>query len=81
MDGSAEYVFLYSPQHLQLSTSGGTGAEPVYVEGRISCGRSPENDNDLTTKRYVDGLIGDISSSLDELHEYAQALVNGGVAE
>lgn len=31
-------------------------------------------------KAYVDGLVGDISTALDELHTYAQNLVNGGIA-
>ena len=31
-------------------------------------------------KSYVDGLVGDISTALDELHAYAQNLVNGGSA-
>lgn len=32
------------------------------------------------TKSYVDEKIGDIETVLDELHNYAQALINGGVA-
>ena len=32
------------------------------------------------TKAYVDGITGDIESVLDELHNYAQALINGGGA-
>ena len=32
-------------------------------------------------KSYVDGLVGDISTALDELHAYAQNLVNGGSAK
>lgn len=31
-------------------------------------------------KAYVDGLVGDISTALDELHAYAQSLVSGGIA-
>lgn len=31
-------------------------------------------------KAYVDGLVGDISTALDELHAYAQSLVSGGNA-
>jgi hypothetical protein len=38
----------------------------------------PKSDVD---KEYVDGLVGDISNALDELHAYAQNLVNGGSAE
>jgi hypothetical protein len=29
-------------------------------------------------KAYVDGITGDISTALDELHAYAQALKDGG---
>jgi hypothetical protein len=32
------------------------------------------------TKSYVDEKIGDIEAALDELHNYAQALINGGGA-
>jgi hypothetical protein len=32
-------------------------------------------------KAYVDSLVGDIGSALDELHTYAQNLANGGSAE
>lgn len=28
----------------------------------------------------IDGIVGDISSALDELHDYAQGLINGGEA-
>lgn len=31
-------------------------------------------------KSYVDSLVGDISTALDELHAYAQSLVRGGIA-
>jgi hypothetical protein len=32
-------------------------------------------------KEYVDGLVGDIDTALDELHNYAQNLINGGASE
>lgn len=35
----------------------------------------------LATEQYVQTVVGDISAALDELHTYAQALVNGGDAE
>lgn len=35
----------------------------------------------LATEEYVDGLVGDINTALDELHAYAQSLVGGGVEE
>ena len=37
-------------------------------------------DADFGTVYSVDTAIGDISTALDELHEYAQALI-GGVTE
>lgn len=32
-------------------------------------------------ERTIDGIIGDISTALDELHTYAQSLINGGVSQ
>lgn len=32
-------------------------------------------------KNYVDSLVGDIDTALDELHAYAQGLISGGVTE
>ena len=29
-------------------------------------------------KKYVNDIVGDIETALDELHNYAQALINGG---
>lgn len=56
--------------------------------GEIDCENSrliniadPINANDAANKQYVDGLIGDISAVFDELHTYAQSLINGGAAE
>ena len=37
----------------------------------------PNMDN-YYTKDEVDSLVGDIETALDELHNYAQALINGG---
>ena len=42
---------------------------------RISCN---VDFSGYAEKTYVDGLIGDISDALDELHTYAQSLINGG---
>ena len=42
---------------------------------------SPTDNNHAATKEYVDNSIGDISTALDELHAYAQALVTGGATE
>lgn len=38
----------------------------------------PTKDTDAANKGYVDKLVGDVESALDELHTYAQALAGGG---
>jgi hypothetical protein len=40
----------------------------------------PVEADEAANKQYVDSLIGDINSVLDELHSYAQAKINGGEA-
>ncbi len=40
-------------------------------------GQDDENAKTLATIEYVDDLVGDISTALDELHTYAQNIVNG----
>lgn len=45
--------------------------------GRIVEVGSPVNAKDAATKGYVDGLVGDIETALDELHNYAQAIIGG----
>lgn len=53
----------------------------VELSGDISLGELgidiPNMDN-YYTKDEVDSLVGDIETALDELHNYAQALINGG---
>lgn len=48
------------------------------------CGAVIDDENISTDKTWsskkIDGLVGDISSALDELHNYAQGLINGGGA-
>lgn len=39
---------------------------------------TPTTDLECVNKKYVDNLVGDIDTALDELHNYAQALINGG---
>ena len=41
---------------------------------------NPVFEKDAVNKSYLDGVIGDIERVLDELHNYAQALINGGKA-
>ena len=59
--------------------------EAAYNYGQIPCRQSngnlftnePVKDLDCANKKYVDDKIGDIDSALDELHNYAQALIGG----
>ena len=66
------------------------GASGVY----LGSGDMPEDCNvqidpdgkviDMTkyaTIEYVDSVVGNVSSFLEELHSYAQALITGGAAE
>ena len=39
---------------------------------------TPIVDNDATTKKYVDDLVGSVETILTELHSYAQTLKSGG---
>ena len=46
----------------------------------IDAEMSNESENPVqnkVVKNYVDGLVGDIDSALDELHNYAQGLIGG----
>ena len=36
-----------------------------------------KNKPNVVSKEYVDDLVGDIDAALDELHNYAQALIGG----
>lgn len=38
---------------------------------------APTTDLECANKKYVDDLTGDIGSALDELHNYAQAIIGG----
>ena len=39
-----------------------------------------DSENDVMSQKAVTGIVGDISSALDELHAYAQNLASGGTA-
>ena len=39
---------------------------------------NPVFEKDAVNKSYLDGVVGDIEGVLDELHNYAQTLANGG---
>lgn len=57
--------------------------ENKEIEITIDAEMSNESENPVqnkVVKNYVDGLVGDINSALDELHNYAQALISGGVS-
>ena len=48
-------------------------ADYVYTQTEVF------NFNDL--KKEIEDIMGDVSSALDELHNYAQSLVSGGATE
>ncbi len=47
------------------------------VGSRIKNVGEPTDDTDAATKGYVDGIVNDIETALDELHNYAQAIIGG----
>lgn len=49
-----------------------------YTSGGKLKTNAPTSDLDCVNKKYFDDNVGDIGSALDELHTYAQALINGG---
>lgn len=57
------------------------GETVTLNNNKLSDVGNPINNTDAANKQYVDGLVGDISTALDELHTYAQALVSGGVSK
>lgn len=52
------------------------GEIPRRYNGKLQT-IAPEYDFDCANKKYIDDLIGDIETALDELHKYAQAIVGG----
>lgn len=56
----------------------GTGSSIILDEEMSDV--SENGVQNKVIKAYVDGITGDIETVLDELHNYAQALINGGVA-
>lgn len=63
--------------------------EELMTNGKVQVGRymisaletQKVNLADYYDKGEIDGMIGDISTALDTLHEYAQSLVSGGESE
>lgn len=47
-------------------------------DNRIRNLANPIFEGDAVNKAYLDGVVGDIEGVLDELHNYAQTLANGG---
>jgi hypothetical protein len=57
-----------------VNVAGGGGGGGVTEE------QLAETLKDYVKKERFDEAVGDIESALDELHNYAQGLINGGVA-
>lgn len=85
-----------APAAIILNTDGTYTIYPVsgYAEGQtlvrreaggvVRVGSAIAADDAVPLKQLesiIDGLIGDIDTALDEVHAYAQSLVNGGVTE
>ena len=58
-----------------VNVAGGGGGGGGVTEERLV-----ETLKEYVKKEYFDEVVGDIESALDELHTYAQALINGGGA-
>ena len=56
-----------------------TGCIASYAHNGVLRTSTPTEDIHCANKEYVDGLVGDIDTALDELHSYAQNLVGGDV--
>lgn len=61
--------------------SNATDMSAMYGNGTTIYVDTPKGKKQAANKEYVDGLVGDINTALDELHAYAQSLVGGGVEE
>ena len=64
------------------ATQGYSGNDIARFDGagRVSS-YTPNTDYHVANKKYVDDKIGEIDAALEELHNYAQSLVNGGGTE
>jgi hypothetical protein len=84
ISASAEYVEMQSPggnayltlydDHVGVSSPNGLDLDGTPITNVMN----PKNPSDAANKAYVDNLVGDMETALDELHNYAQALINGG---
>lgn len=55
-----------------------SNAFEVYEDGHAEVQTMGDTDKSVVNKGYVDELTGNIETALDELHNYAQLLANGG---
>ena len=53
------------------------GEIATYGNGGRLKANAPIDDFDCANKAYVDDIAGDIETALDELHNYAQAIIGG----
>lgn len=51
--------------------------EKEFYFEKTAHGVEPTSDTHLVTKKYVDGVFGDIEGVFDEIHAYAQSLIGG----
>ena len=81
---------VHSTESLTIKSDGllNLMGKDIFISGNVSMVGAklrhvgyPTSPDDATNKAYVDTQIGDISSALDELHTYAQSLINGGATE
>ena len=72
-----------SPESIANRIGGGGGGitEEQLVETLANYATLEDVNSNLgEAKAYTDEVVGDIESALDELHTYAQGLINGGGA-
>lgn len=63
---------------IEIEKNGASGSKIVVDDIMSDTSENPVQNK--VVKSYVDGLVGDIDAMLDELHNYAQALISGGDA-
>lgn len=72
----AEKPFPFSVCKECCSPSSGGGGESIIIDTEMS-DTSENAVQNKVVKSYVDEKIGDIDAVLEELHNYAQALIGG----
>lgn len=73
-------VFIYGTNEAQVLATRGEiigGNIPMWDSEKHTFVDSGKRAEALATEQYVDKLYGDIDAALDELHNYAQALIGG----